>query len=118
MRGFALQYQEVSISAAWHYRRRAALALRRKAKTTPVHSLTLRESLRHSPTSWPRVTNIANATGLTCCLLLTFQLCTPYAVIAGRCGLIGGAPENHQRDRDCEPSSENSCSIIPHSLYG
>jgi hypothetical protein len=73
-------------------------------QTTPVHSLTLREFLRHSPTSWPRVTNIANATGLTCRLLLTIQLCTPHAIIARRYGWIGGASENHQRDRDREAS--------------
>jgi hypothetical protein len=57
-----------------------------------------------SSTRWPRVTNPANATGFTCRLLLTFQLCTPHAGLARRFGWIGGASEKHQTDYDCEPS--------------
>jgi hypothetical protein len=73
-------------------------------QTTPVHSLTLRESLRHSPTSWPRVTNIANSTGLTCRLLLAYQLCTPHSCLARRFGWIGGASKDHQRECDSKAS--------------
>jgi hypothetical protein len=90
------------------------LVLRRKAKTTPVRSLNLRESLRHSPTSWPRVTNIANATSFARHLLLTFQLCTPHAGLARRFGWIGGgASEDHQKDYGREESKAKA-HIVPY----
>ena len=57
---------------------------------------------------------MANATGLTCRLLLTFQLSSPHAVRAPRHGWIAGASEEQQKDYGSKESKAKA-HIIPTS---
>ena len=76
-------------------------------------NLTRRESLRPLSTSWPRITNVTNATCFTCSLLLTFQLCPPHAGLTRRFGWSRGASEHHQEDYGCEESKAKA-HIMPY----
>ena len=91
-----------------------------------VHHLPARRRIRRTE-RWSLITDIANTTGLAGQSLLTFLLRTPEAAIVlvledaldgsggTRCVWFRGAPEDHQRDYDCESSGPKTHGIsIPH----